>query len=183
MKNKTVEKYYPLVISSIFTLLIAINAEVTSISNKLEKILEAVITFSSILIGFLAAMLGIIFSIKDTEIIYSILNYDDTKDTFVTYFRKPIISGFLTVIISALLFLDDSIPNIKLEQINLEIITIKSLFVLWMFILIYFILSSFRIIDILMIIILDKSNETYKELEGEKLDEDSVRKLKRELKK
>lgn len=183
MKNKTIEKYYPLLISILISTLIVIKVEVASISDELKHILEAAITFSSIIIGFLAAMLGIIFSIKDTELMNLILHYDDTKDTFVNYFRKSIISGFTTVIISALLFLGNQIPNIELMQINFEIKMLKFSFVLWVFILTYFILSSFRIIDILMIIILDKSNATYKEPKGEELEEDKVKTLKEELRK
>lgn len=183
MRSKNIEKNYPLIISGFVGLLMLINTDVTSISIQLEKILDASITFSSIIIGFLSALLGIIFSIKNTEIIDSILNYDYTRETFVEYFKKSIISGFFTIMLSSVLFLDELIPNIKIEKINYEIMLLKYLFILWCAVLTYFILSSYRIIDILMIVILDKSNTTHKELKGEQLNEDEVKKLKEELNK
>lgn len=180
LKKLTWEEIYPAFFAIVSAALIHTFTKVTSISDEFIKILEGVITFSSIMVGFIAALLGILFSIRDTELINHLFEHCDNRKRCLIFFRNPIISGLLIVIVSCLLFLDEQIPNITLPIYNISISSVKLLFTMWCVLCVYFVLSSYRIIDIIMLIIFKDPQATQKEPSSKMLSNEEVEELKKE---
>lgn len=107
--------------------------------KNLDKVLEGTTNFSSILLGFLGALLGILLSIKDSDIVRYI--FDQKGSSWLKfYFNESFIFGLIVVILSAVMqvFIDESSSFAKV------------LFLSWIFSLTYFMYSTFRIVRFLM---------------------------------
>lgn len=113
-----------------------------------DNVLDGLISFSSIVLGFLAALLAIILSISKSPVMNHLYNYTssggniDGKTLLFSYFRSALFTGFATVIISIYMFI----------ICNKEVITSFEQLVTYMWIgfAITFISSSYRIVSILM---------------------------------
>lgn len=107
--------------------------------KNFDKVLDGSITFSSIVVGFLAALLGILISIRDTEIVKEIFRQNEIG-TLKYYFNEALILGFLTVILSGVL-------HVIRENILLSVTIV---FNVWSVVLFWFIASTYRIVHLLM---------------------------------
>lgn len=141
-----IELSFPIVLSLVISYLL-INAGFNYNLKNFDKVLDGSITFSSIVIGFLAALLGVLVSIRDADIVRKIFSVRE-KQLFRYYFYETISIGFLVVIISAALHI--------FREFN-SIITFF-LFSIWSFVSFFFIFSAIRIIHVLMLVLF-KSNE------------------------
>lgn len=113
---------------------------------RFEKVLDAVITFGSIIIGFLAALLGILITIKNSEIMKEI--YNNNQDILLkAYFVEAISSGFIVIILSTIMHL----------LIGHKHIFVDVVFFIWMVCLSLFLFSSYRIISLLMKVLFKSS--------------------------
>ncbi|WP_322396071.1 hypothetical protein, partial [Clostridium perfringens] len=71
--------------------------------SRFEKIVDGSITFTSIVVGFLSALLGVIISIRDAEITKRIFDVRE-KSLIVYYFLATILLGFLVIVCSGTLY-------------------------------------------------------------------------------
>lgn len=191
MKNRNIsdnlfwftEKYLPYILGVLGALFMgwcSLGGKINN-NNSLEKILDSTITFSSITVGFVGALLGILFSIRNTEII-DLLFESREKDTLKKYFRQNIVSGIILVVVSMTLYVKDGIDNII--AINIEKLKPSSIFfIMWGFLLFYMLASTYRITSIMMHIIFSDGKVENKEPEPVIMDEDSKKKLKEQYKK
>lgn len=107
--------------------------------DNFDKVLDSVITFSSIILGFLAALLGILITIRNSPIMREI--HKEKQDGIIKYyFFESITCGFFVVITSTILHLAIEITNGL----------VQTLYIIWTFLVILFTLSSYRIITTLM---------------------------------
>ncbi|SMG58274.1 hypothetical protein [Paenibacillus aquistagni] len=146
MKEKLLvflEVSFPFLIAVLFTS-IATSYGFNSKIDNFEKIIDGTITFSSILVGFIAALMGILVSIKDSDIVKHIFQVRG-KRLFAYYLSETVILGFITVIASGVMY-----PFIDKPDIILP-------FILWQFTIFWFLPSSMRIV-LVMMLILFKSN-------------------------
>ncbi len=104
---KTVEKIYPYVFAAvIMLLLIVFKIDITG-SNNTNSALEAIITVSSIIIGFIGAILPVIMSMKnDSKIVRYVFEKDKDK-LFLKYIKQTIIMGIILIVISVALYFRD----------------------------------------------------------------------------
>lgn len=141
--GKIWERIYPWV-AGMAAWLFLYSLKITPMVKGFEKVLDGVITFSSITIGFLGALLAIILSISKSEVIkhlYTYVDINNGKDVFYRYFREVIMLGFFVVIFSIFMYvLKEKYPFPFGDFV----------FYLWAFSTACFIMSSFRIIRILM---------------------------------
>jgi len=145
------ERHYPWVGGLIFTIFLYLLQFRPNLKGY-EKVLDGVITFTSIVVGFLSALLAVILSISKSRVmkhLYEYLEkYDDEdvekgRKVFIGFFKQTFISGFLAVLISIWMYLIKEISPIPVYGIIV--------FLGWMFTVLFFVLTSFRIINILMI--------------------------------
>ncbi|OTW89022.1 hypothetical protein GVV68_16980 [Bacillus cereus] len=107
--------------------------------SNFDKVLDGSITFSSIVVGFLAALLGILISIRDTEIVKEIFRQNEIG-TLKYYFNEALILGFITVILSGIL---------HVVRGN-TFLSVTIIFYVWSVGLFWFIASTYRIVHLLM---------------------------------
>lgn len=162
------EECHPLLIALIITVLLVVFARWCDIYfscniKNYEKILDASITFSSIVVGFVGVLLGILISIKETKIVQTLFT-KIRKQLLVRYFKESIFSGIAVIVTSSSLYL-----------IQNEIWS-KLIFYIWIFTLIYFMLSSYRIIDILFMIIF-QDNSLQDMIKGNRMSDKEAKEL------
>lgn len=163
------EKYWPLFLSLIIALLFfVIIPNKIKIPQNFDNFLTAAITFISIILGFLGVALTIILSIRNTELMEYIFG-NTTRERLKNYFKSPIISGFIDVVFTISLYFINIYKDYPIAT-KLEITTGKCILVLWIFLSTYFLFSSYRIIDIVMIIIFKDPTATQKRPPSEKID-------------
>ena len=122
--------------------------------SSAEKVLDATITFSSILVGFVGVLLGILFSIRHSETV-SLLFESKNKEVLKGYFKRTIISGLLLVFASLFSYVNSCIIDNVLAK--------KALYAVWGFLLMYTLTSTYRIIHIIMhILFSDNVNQNAK---------------------
>lgn len=146
------ERFYPFLISLFFVILM-LYLNIGPAVKGFEKVLDGVITFSSIVVGFLGALLAVIMSLSKSEVIKHLYDYKleerngegKGKVLFFVYCYQAISSGFITVLFSIFMYV--------IKELSSSSWYITYIFGLWMFITIFFITSSFRIINILMIVL------------------------------
>lgn len=162
------ERIYPIFGGMVFSLLIYVYNLVNIIISS-EKILDSTITFTSIIVGFVGALIGILFSIRDTDIINELFKKNERK-ILKKYFQWTVISGLLLVLISTILYLHNSIYK-TYEFLNLNIRLIDIIFSLWAYLVGYFVLSTYRITDVMMYIIFKDPNLKNKEPDSIELED------------
>lgn len=138
---KHLEKLYPFIFSLLSFIIgfIYLNLVHISYTSAFDNVLNAVITFSSILVGFIGVLLGLLFSISNSPIVSKMFEKSE-KYVLKNYFIDSIVSGILLVFFSIMLFLREYINTfINFQIINLSIY--KCLFIFWCALIVY-VLSS-----------------------------------------
>lgn len=135
------------------------------LTPKFDTILGSAVTFSSIMIGFVGVLMGILFSIRNTELIDKFFNTVG-RETLKHYFKQSIISGILLVICSMLMYLRDGFNSL----LGIGIL-------LWAFLLIFMFFSTYRIINIVTYMIFDDGNYYDSEQEAIKMDNEERKQL------
>lgn len=113
-----------------------------------DSVLDGIISFSSIVLGFVAALLAIILSISKSTVMNHLYNFVGSrgaingKTLLFGFFKSSLYSGFATVIISIFMYVISNKEKIVLYE---EIITY-----IWVGVTIFFVCSSYRIVSILM---------------------------------
>lgn len=149
-----IEITLPLILSGITLWVMGIldfNPQLT----RFEKILDGSITFSSILVGFLAAMMGVLVSIKESEVMKRIFDVR-SKGLLAFYLSETIFLGFIVVVSTCIMYL------------FIERTDYQTPFIVWQISLFWFVTSSIRII-IIMLFILFKSNVSEARPDGNNL--------------
>lgn len=141
------EMYYPI----IFGLLSAAGYVILGIELKDDSslILNAIISFTSVIIGFLGVILTLIFGLKDNPLVEFILGNKHYKSLVKYYFKFSIIFGFITILLTIIMFLKNTIRSLSWNNFDLFplLYVLKTLFV---FCVVCFMLSSYRLINIIL---------------------------------
>lgn len=119
------------------------------LQDSFAELLSACMSFASILIGFLGVLIALLFSLNSNAIRNYIFGDIKYKKKMYRFFRVPVVSGFLFVVLSLLLYLKKTIAQVELLK---KIVTEVRMFInlAWIFFLVFFILSSYRLIKIVL---------------------------------
>lgn len=142
MNSRFIERHYPFIVSICISLGVLIAKINLHDIKNLKEILSSVVNLSSILVGFLAAMISILIAIAGQRVMKRIKD-NNASDLLKSYFFGSVSSGFIVVIYSTFL-------NI---WVDLDNEASRWLLISWSLIVSFFILSSFRIIYIMMLIL------------------------------
>lgn len=139
-----------------------------------EKVLDNTTVFSSIIIGFLGALLGILVSIKDVDIVEAIFESEE-KNTLKAYFNETFLIGITVVIFSSVM------QVMKSHESYATLI----LFHIWLMLSIWFLPSTYRIVSILMNVFFktNSKNANIRPTDGEKISQEKNSEIKRRLSK
>lgn len=162
-KYAVTEMYYPSILG-VLSVLVCHFCTYTKIYD-ISNFLDAIINFASILLGFLGAILALLFSFNENSFIKYIMTNDFYRTRLKHYFKVSILSGFLLVVCSIIMLMQLSItfkmfPVVKCISENL--------YYLEVFLITYFVLSSYRIISFVLkcaFMQYDRQEEIYPENE------------------
>jgi len=151
--NCIIEIWYPFAFS-VISLIIYLFLFKTNILDDKDNILNAVVSFSSILIGFIGTLIALLFSLENNLIAKFIFEDEHYKNLMKKYVVKSIRSGFILIVSSLALFFRNTISslnfiNINIQPLNFTITFLYIIKLIWVFYLPYFGLSSYRIISII----------------------------------
>jgi len=144
VKVSAFERVYPLVAFFIFlaaAIFITHRCPVSIDEEAFANALSSTITWASVLLGFIGVLLGILFSLLNTELIQMLFKHA-TREVLKQYFSEALIGGILLIAVSMLLFIFNH----------------QMLLSLWISAIIYKLLCSYRIISIMMHILFYQKN-------------------------
>ncbi|ATO38745.1 hypothetical protein GTID1_17100 [Geobacillus thermodenitrificans] len=143
--TKIIHYFVPLLIAQIVVFFLIKFGFDYRVSN-FDKVLDGAITFSSIVVGFLGALLGILVSIKNSDIVSTIF---ESKERFTLkyYFNEAFTIGFLVVFLSCTMHVLRAKSSVTTDII----------FYVWSIVTVAFVPSTYRIVSILMTVFF-KSN-------------------------
>jgi len=171
------EKYYPIVLAIIsfimfFTLTYFVEL---NYGEPFENIVNAIITFSSIIVGFIGVLLGLMSSIRDKPIIIELFKRSDIK-VLRRYFNDSLSSGIILIFFSMFLFLEDYLSrNCYISSFDIFDILV----VIWVGLLTYTVLCTWRIFQIITNMLF--SNTELPDIHHHKIDEKDEKKLQRQF--
>lgn len=161
---------YPLIfgiVSFLFFLYFSIDYTIIGF----QDVLNSIITFSSIIIGFYTAMYGVLISLNNTDI-FKKFRINKIDGTLKTQLYESLIVSFLILIVS-----------IALQVLmNYQKLITELTFFLWSFLLGHFLSTSFRAISLLLRIMFNH-DEKVRESTKDNISEETREEIKNILKK
>ena len=120
--KKLIEMLYPYVLSVVIFVLFKFVKNSLYQSKNLNDALDAVITVSSLIIGFLGAVLPVIMSMKnDSKLVKYVFERDKDK-LFLKYIKQTLIVGVLVIIVSVTVYFRDQYKDTWYEKWNIPIL-------------------------------------------------------------
>ncbi len=114
--EKRIEMFYPYIISILPVVGIKTSGLNLISSANLNDALEAVITVSSLIIGFIGAVLPVIMSMKnDSKIVRCVFERDKDK-LFLRYIKQTIMVGVLLILFAVSVYFRDQFVGSKYEK-------------------------------------------------------------------
>ncbi len=138
MRNKILyiwERIYPHVIAISFVIILKKTAIEPINSNKIDSLIDGIITLDSIIIGFMGAIIPVILSMKNESKLVKYVFDRDKDGLFKKYISETIAYGLADICISLSVYIRDILINVYIMKL------IKILFV-YTFIL--FIVATYR---------------------------------------
>lgn len=157
---KYFEKLFPLGLSVIFAVAIKF-ININSIIN-MKDIVLSIITFASILIGFLTTMLSILVTAIDKSIMKYLKQKKRLKELYM-FIAVPILIGFVLIIICLMFIPISDVSNFK-DYINYYLLGFSFM---------YFVLLCIRAIGVLLVLLfqfIDEEGNDFHEEENDELD-------------
>lgn len=136
-----VEILFPIVLAGVVTPVLLYYGFKPNLT-RFEKLVDGSITFASIIVGFLSAMLGILVSIKESKIVKAIFEHR-AKGQLAYFFSESIFLGFVVIGLAGALYLVMDIKGTMSENV----------FTAWTGSLLWFLFSSIRIIIVMLLIL------------------------------
>lgn len=105
--KKNIELFYPYILPIGITVPIALIHTNFLESENLNSALEAIITVSSLIIGFLGAILPVIMSMKNDSKIVKYVFEKDKEQLFLKYIKQTLLMGILVIMVALSIFIRD----------------------------------------------------------------------------
>lgn len=134
----------------------------------LTQMLDAAITFGSIIVGFVGALLAILVTVWDSDAIRTLFE-TWIRERLRSFFRGTIVGGFLLVTLSGILHLGSTINTVTWDGIG-GLAPFELLLGAWLGLSVYVLLSAYRIMSIMMHIIFNARQNENEELPGITMD-------------
>lgn len=120
--KKLIEMLYPYVLSVVIFVLFKFVKNSLYQSKNINDALDAVITVSSLIIGFLGAVLPVIMSMKNDSILVKYVFERDKDKLFLKYIKQTLIVGVLVIIVSVTVYFRDQYKDTWYEKWNIPIL-------------------------------------------------------------
>ena len=113
---------YPYVLSVVIFVLFKFVKNSLYQSKNINDALDAVITVSSLIIGFLGAVLPVIMSMKNDSKLVKYVFERDKDMLFLKYIKQTLIVGVLVIIVSVTVYFRDQYKDTWYEKWNIPIL-------------------------------------------------------------
>nr|WP_314833036.1 hypothetical protein [uncultured Oribacterium sp.] len=145
--KKNIELFYPYILPIGITVPISLIHTNFLESENLNSALEAIITVSSLIIGFLGAILPVIMSMKNDSKIVKYVFEKDKEQLFLKYIKQTLLMGILVIMVALSIFIRDQYVGTIYYKYALYIIV---------YFLCAFLLCTYRSIDNMLDLIFSK---------------------------
>lgn len=166
------EKYGPEFLGVIGGILVLVISNKYGLGESFYRVLDATTVFSSIIVGFMGALLGILYSMSNTDLIQTLFEYRENKKLLKSYFFRCITAGICLAAVSTVLYLKG--------YMHLVLLVVAML--LWGFLLVYTFACTYRILNIMLHIIFVENKNTSKRPAAMKQSDDKREELKEKFK-
>lgn len=169
-----VEKYGPVICGFVLAVLGYLFGENFNLTiDDLEKIFNLVITITTVIIGFVGVLLGIIATIKDKPAIQRLwsISEGEARKTLKNYFMNSLHFGAVLIFYSIFLLIVLKIKYIENNNV------LRCLEVIWTFLCGYSIGSSYRVIRFVMIVLFSDNEEINSNQYKKFVDENKAKEL------
>ncbi|WP_346879292.1 hypothetical protein [Clostridium sp. UBA7791] len=146
------ERALPIIISLAGSLMALATGFRIDLLHDYNKLFSNTISFSSIFIGMLMTLVGLILGFASKYVIKRIKSKNADK-ILITYFKKPIFAGIILVVVCLVL------SNLFDENILTNITILKIISTLWIMVLIYFLTATIRVLFLTFIILKEVFHE------------------------
>ena len=144
------ERGYPYIISVItFVLLYRYNINFMS-NHNFNDAIDGISTISSLIIGFLGAILPVILGMKNESKFVKYVFENDKNKLFLKYIKEDIVFGLLTLFISFVLYFKDETIFTDIKDY---------FFCFWFALIILFLLLTYRCLSKMLSLIFSSDNE------------------------
>lgn len=133
------EQFFPMVLGVVSAGLVYLSPFKLSEIPELTALLNSAVTMSSIIIGFLGAMISVLITISGRKIMKRIRE-KKAEGLLNWYLREAITSGFLAAVYSSILIMFSKYDGGYA----------KYLLIGWSFIVVHFVCASYRILHVMM---------------------------------
>nr|DAU31673.1 MAG TPA: hypothetical protein [Caudoviricetes sp.] len=163
------ERIYPYM-AGVIIVLVCIKGKVNiRINENYNQVLEGVVTLSSIIIGFLGAILPMVLSTKQESKFVRYIFENDKDGLFSKYLKATISLGLLDALISLLMYVNSSFPA-KCGDI---------MYCGWIFISISFIVATYRSMSHMITFIFARDEDEEDEKEKSSVCEDEKEEIRK----
>lgn len=146
------EKYMPICLFFLVVIcgiVLSVFFNFTFPADPYDKILDAIINFSSIIIGFMGVLIGILFSLRDSKVVSLLFKYNKERQ-LKRYFLESICVGIALLLFSMILYLREQYPIHSMAAYLIDI---------WCGLLFYSAACHYRIISLMIKIIFIKDED------------------------
>lgn len=148
--RKIAEKIYPYILAlAVVVLLYKMKIDFIS-SKKMDEALNAIITTTSIIIGFIGAILPVIMSMKNDSKIVTFVFQKDADKLFLKYIKQTVATGIILILITIFIFFRDQYVKAWIYSYVFDILT---------FFLIAFLLCTYRSLKYILELIFMKDTD------------------------
>lgn len=144
-----IERIYPYFIAFVIGFIMQKNNINLIDDENMNEALNAVNTITTLIIGFLGAILPVILGMKNESKIVKYVFEKDSHKLFLKYIKSTIIVGLFLVGITVLLYFRNNFnPDLK-----------KNSFYIWMFMLILFLMCTYRSLSNMLNLIFSRDSD------------------------
>lgn len=163
------ERIYPYMIGGVTVIACVIGKVNLRTNENYNRVLEGVVTLSSIIIGFLGAILPMVLSAKQESKFVKYIFEHDKDSLFSKYLKATISFGLLDILISLTMYVNDSFPE-KYGNI---------MYYGWIFISISFIVATYRSMSHMITFIFARDEDEEDEKEKSSVCEDEKEEIRK----
>lgn len=128
------ERLYPYLFSLVLTFMAYKNSMQFFDNSDFKEVLNGVITLTSIILGFLGAIMPVIFSMKNESKFVQYVFQNDKNHLFESYLKATVFLGIVDATITLIMHVRDSLSDSSEEK----------LYYLWIFLTLAFLNATYR---------------------------------------
>lgn len=143
------ERVYPYGVAIILSVILQ-RVSIGIMENScFNNLLEGLVTFDSIVIGFFGAIMPVILSMKNESKFVKYVFENDTQGLFSKYLRVTLLAGLCSAVLSLSMYIRDSFMHKEIKSL---------LYTVWVFVTSLFLMATYRSLSHMITLVFSKDN-------------------------